>query len=353
MASRALIIANSRYDDDHFAALPAAAADAAELANVLGDPAVGDFSVDTLVDVEQRPAMRALESFFTQASSDDLLLLHLPLHGWKDLRNRLYFVMCDTERDYPGSTAISADTIGTWMSESRSRRIVVMLDCCYSGAFTMNALRRDAGAPIVDIAEPFAGNGRVVLTASTALQYAHEGEQDVRYSRTPAQPSVFTSAVVNGLRDGSADLDGDGLVSVDELYDYVHEQVRQRIAGQTPTLSVDSAQGTIYLARSPRHATPTSTASPRCDPPWSTPSPGNALAPSISWSSCSAAYASRPGTRRRRRCSGSSRTVTAKSRGEHGSCGTTGTSTSSCSPTATGRCWAAVARSPGPPRSAS
>ncbi|MFF1627229.1 Hsp70 family protein [Streptomyces sp. NPDC058272] len=254
MASRALIIANSRYDDDHFAVLPAAAADAAELANVLGDPAIGDFSVDTLVDVEQRPAMRALESFFTQASSDDLLLLHLSLHGWKDLRNRLYFVMRDTERDYPGSTAISADTIGTWMGESRSRRIVVMLDCCYSGAFTMNALRRNAGAPIVDIAEPFAGNGRVVLTASTALQYAHEGEQDVRYSRTPAQPSIFTSAVVNGLRDGSADLDGDGLVSVDELYDYVHEQVRQRIAGQTPTLSVDSAQGTIYVARSPRHA---------------------------------------------------------------------------------------------------
>ncbi|GAA2254944.1 caspase, EACC1-associated type [Streptomyces indiaensis] len=253
MASRALIIANSRYDDDHFAVLPAAAADAAELAKVLGDPNIGGFSVDTLVDVEQRPAMRALESFFTQARSEDLLLLHLSLHGWKDLRNRLYFVMRDTERDYPGSTAIPADTIGTWMGESRSRRIVVMLDCCYSGAFTMNTQRRDAGAPGVDVAEPFAGNGRVVLTASTALQYAHEGDRDVRYSRAPAQPSVFTSAVVNGLRDGSADLDGDGLVSVDELYDYVHERVRRRIAGQTPTLSVDNAQGTIYLARSPRH----------------------------------------------------------------------------------------------------
>ncbi|GCB52766.1 Hsp70 family protein [Streptomyces sp. NL15-2K] len=253
MATRALIIANSTYDDDHFATLPAAAADAAQLAAVLGDPDIAGFEVETLVDVGQRAAMRALESFFTRAGRDDLLLLHLSLHGWKDVRNRLYFVMRDTERDYPGSTAVSAETVGTFMGESRSRRIVVLLDCCYSGAFTLNALRRDAGTPTVDIAEPFAGNGRVVLTASTALQYAHESEQDVRYSRTPAQPSVFTSAVVRGLRDGSADLDGDGLVSVDELYDYVHEQVRQRIAGQTPTLSVDSAQGTIYLARSPRH----------------------------------------------------------------------------------------------------
>ncbi|MGW0651162.1 caspase family protein, partial [Streptomyces umbrinus] len=217
MASRALIIANSVYDDDHFATLPAAAADAAALAEVLGAPAIGGFDVQTHVDVSQRLAMRALESFFTKAARDDLLLLHLSLHGWKDTRGRLHFVMCDTERDYLGSTAINAELVGDWMGHSRSRRIVVLLDCCYSGAFSMNARRRAAGPPTVDVGEPFAGNGRVVLTASTALQYAYEGERDVRYSRTPAQPSVFTAAVVRGLRDGSADLDGDGLVSVDEL----------------------------------------------------------------------------------------------------------------------------------------
>ncbi|GAB2918273.1 caspase, EACC1-associated type [Streptomyces mayteni] len=253
MAKRALIIGNSRYDDGHFATLPAATADAAALAEVLGDPGIGGFEVDTLVDVEQRPALRALESLFHQAKPDDLLLLHLSLHGWKDLRNRLHFVMRDTERDFPGATAVPADLVGDWMSASRCRSIVVLLDCCYSGAFAMNARRRDGGTPTVDVAEPFAGNGRVVLTASTALQYAHEDDQGVQYSRTPAGPSVFTSAVVAGLRDGSADLDGDGLVSVAELYDYVHDRVRARIAGQTPTLSVDSAQGTIHLARNPRH----------------------------------------------------------------------------------------------------
>ncbi|MEV0410343.1 Hsp70 family protein [Streptomyces sp. NPDC050448] len=253
MAKRALIIANSHYDDGHFATLPAAIADAAALTQVLGDPQIGGFDVDALVDVRQRTAMRALESFFAGAKPDDLLLLHLSLHGWKDLRNRLHFVMGDTEHDSLGATAVSADVVGDWMSESRCRSIVVFLDCCYSGAFALNGRRRDSGVPTVDVAEPFAGNGRVVLTASTALQYAYEGERDVRYSRrTPVEPSVFTSAVVNGLRDGSADLDGDGLVSVDELYTYVHEQVRHRIADQTPTLSVDSAQGTIYVARSPR-----------------------------------------------------------------------------------------------------
>ncbi|MDD9377927.1 Hsp70 family protein [Streptomyces sp. ZAF1911] len=252
MAKRALIIANSRYEDEHFATLPAAAADAVELAEVLGDPLIGGFEVETLVDVSQREAQRALELLFSRAKPDDLLLLHLSLHGWKDLDNHLHFVMRDTERDLPGSTAVSAGTVSKWMSKSPSRSIVLLLDCCYSGAFAMNARHRSGGTPAVDVAEPFAGKGRVVLTASTALQYAHEIERDVRYSHKPAEPSVFTSAVVRGLRDGSADLDGDGLVSIAELYTYVHEQVRQRIAGQTPTLSMDSAQGTIYVARSPR-----------------------------------------------------------------------------------------------------
>jgi molecular chaperone DnaK len=252
MAKRALVIANSQYDDERFAALPAAAADAAALAGVLSDPAIGEFAVEPVVDVGQRAAMRAIQLFFSSAKSEDLLVLHLSLHGWKDLRNRLYFVARDTERDLLEATAISAEFVSERMSQSKSRRIVLLLDCCYSGAFTAGMLRRSAESPQVDVAEPFAGKGRMVVTASTSLQFAHEGEPDVRLSRTQAQPSLFTAAVVQGLRDGSADLDRDGLISVGELYDYVHEQVRRKVPGQTPTLSVDSAQGTIYLARSPR-----------------------------------------------------------------------------------------------------
>jgi molecular chaperone DnaK len=252
MAKRALIIANSQYDDERFAALPAATADAAALAGVLSDPAIGEFTVEQVVDAGQRAAMRALQLFFSSAKAEDLLVLHLSLHGWKDLRNRLYFVARDTERDLLEATAISAEFVSERMSQSKSGRIVLLLDCCYSGAFTAGMLRRSAESPQVDIAEPFAGKGRMVVTASTSLQFAHEGEADVRLSRTQAQPSLFTAAVVQGLRDGSADLDRDGLISVGELYDYVHEQVRRKVPGQTPTLGVDNAQGTIYLARSPR-----------------------------------------------------------------------------------------------------
>jgi molecular chaperone DnaK len=246
-----LYVRSPEYEDGFFTALPAAEADAAALAGVLADPAVGEFTVEQVVNAGQRAAMRAIHAFFADAQRDDLLVLHLSLHGWKDLRNRLYFVARDTERDVLEATAISADFVSERMSWSKSARIVLLLDCCYSGAFAAGMLRRSGEAPEVDLAEPFAGKGRMVVTASTSLQFAHEGQPEVRLSRDQAQPSLFTAAVVQGLRDGSADLDRDGLVSVNELYDYVFEQVRRKVPGQTPTISLDSVQGTIYLARNP------------------------------------------------------------------------------------------------------
>jgi molecular chaperone DnaK len=250
MAKKALIIANSRYDDERFAPLPGAAADAETLARVLSDPAIEEFTVETVVDTGLRATMRAIQLFFSSAKANDLLLLHLSLHGWKDIRGRLYFIACDTERDLPEATAISADFVSDLMGQSKSESIVLLLDCCYSGAFTAGMTRRSSGSPRVNVSEPFAGRGRVVITSSTSLQFAHESDPRVLSSQEEAQPSPFTAAVVEGLRDGAADLDGDGRISVSELYEYVHKQVLDKVPGQTPTLSVNNARGTIYLTRS-------------------------------------------------------------------------------------------------------
>ena len=108
---------------------------------------IGEFTVEQMVNAGQRAAMRAIHAFFADAQRDDLLVLHLSLHGWKDLRNRLYFVARDTERDVLEATAISADFVSERMSRSKSGRIVLLLDCCYSGAFAAGMLRRSAEAP--------------------------------------------------------------------------------------------------------------------------------------------------------------------------------------------------------------
>jgi hypothetical protein len=125
----------------------------------------------------------------------------------------------------------------------------LLLDCCFSGAFTKGMLAR--GGQALDVMERFEGRGRAVLTAYGALEYAWEGNDLTQLN----EPSVFTSAVVHGLRSGEADRDGDQLISVDELYDYVYEAVRSRTPSQTPGKWSD-VEGTLVLARSLGRALP-------------------------------------------------------------------------------------------------
>jgi WD domain, G-beta repeat len=87
-----------------------------------------------------------------------------------------------------------------------------------------------------------------VLTASTATEYSFEG--DPADAATPAG-SVFTAALVQGLRTGAADTDHDGHISVDDAYAYIFDQVQAAGAAQTPQRWLYGAEGQILLARNP------------------------------------------------------------------------------------------------------
>src|SRR5207244_11269904 len=66
-----------------------------------------------------------------------------------------------------------------------------------------------------------------------------------------AQPSLFTGAIVQGLRTGEADRDRDGMVSVTDLYSHVHDGVRASKRGQTPKLWAVGIEDNVYVARNP------------------------------------------------------------------------------------------------------
>jgi len=240
----ALIVASDTHSDPRLSRLRAPAVDAAELARVLSDPAIGAFEVATSLNEPEHVVRRRLSAFFEDRGSDDLLVLHLSCHGVKDEDGRLYFATSDTEVEHLDATAIPADFVNRQMTRCRSRRIVLLLDCCYSGAFARGMVGRAGDR--VDLKERFEGHGRIVLTASSAMEYSFEGDQTSGQGR----PSVFTSAVVQGLATGEADRDRDGYVSVDELYDFAYEQVRTVTPSQTPGKWVFDVQGDFYLARS-------------------------------------------------------------------------------------------------------
>ncbi len=250
-ARRALIVASYDYQDPGLRRLAAPARDANALAEVLRDPAIGAFEVRTMLNEPSHVIAEAVEDFFADRSQDDLLLLYFSCHGVKDEGGELFFATSNTKLRRLGATAVAADFVNRRMNRSRSRRIVLFLDCCYAGAFERGMVAR-AGTG-VGIEEHFGGRGHAVITSSSALEYAFEGD-DLADDQA-ASPSVFTSALVEGLETGDADRDQDGYVALDELYDYVYDRVREATPHQTPGKWTFAVQGDLHIARRSRPVT--------------------------------------------------------------------------------------------------
>jgi TolA protein len=244
----ALIIGNSRYEDSRLGRLKAPEADVRELESVLRSPNIGQFSeVMTLRDESCAVVRKAVARFYDQRKRDDLLFLYFSGHGVKDEQGHLYLALRDTEVGLLSGTAIETSFISARMDRSFSKRQVLVLDCCHSGAFAHGT--KSAQGVSVGTAEAFEGTGlgRVILTATDATQYALDDDS----VEGEPQNSVFTRYLIEGLKSGAADQDSDGVVTVDELYDYVRDHVVSTTPRQTPYKWSYRQQGEIVLAHNP------------------------------------------------------------------------------------------------------
>jgi hypothetical protein len=250
---KSLIIANDQYEQESLRDLVAPEADAVALGRVLGDPQIGGFAVQVIRNEPAHVIEAQIEDLFLESRPDDVLLVHYSGHGLKSESGELFFAASNTRPNRLRATAVSADFVQRCMQDARSRSIVLLLDCCYGGAFSPGV--RVRAARDANVLDSFpqgthgGGRGRAVITASNAMEYAFEGDRlaDDRHQR----PSVFTSALVAGLATGDADRDEDGLISLSELYDYVYDKVREQNPNQTPSRQID-LEGELYLARSRR-----------------------------------------------------------------------------------------------------
>src|SRR5215472_8370378 len=244
----ALLVATSAYSDPDLRQLRAPGHDAEQLAEVLRDPRIGGFEVQMLVNAPSGEAQEGIEDFCADRHPDDQLLIYLSCHGVLDGNGRLYYAAVNTRRQRLAATAIAATWLTERLGDSRARRQIVVLDCCHSGAFARGA-KGDQELALQQRFEPH-GRGRVVLTASRSTEYSFEGGQ----ASGEGVPSVFTHAIVNGLRTGDADRDRDGLITVTDLYQYVYDNVRAAEPRQTPELWTYGAEGNLLVAHSIRGA---------------------------------------------------------------------------------------------------
>ncbi len=243
----ALIIASAQYSDPALHSLCAPISDAKSLGGVLSNPTIGDFQVKELVDRPHDEVAFAIDEFFDNRRPDDLLLLYFSGHGIKDVDGRLYFATADTRSTRLLSTAVAASLVNDIMQRSRSRSQLLILDCCYSGAFARGMVAKSDNS--VGTLDQFPGTGRIVLTASDATQYSLE-PASAAGECTPSL-SIFTESLIDGLQTGAADINRDGHITLDELYEYTLARVLERTPAQKPMKWVLGATGEIIIARNP------------------------------------------------------------------------------------------------------
>ena len=242
MGKFALLIGVGKYRSAAFANLAAAKPDVNAMQTVLLDPDVGEFAsedVRTLLNPEPQQMREALERLFSEERKpDDLLVLYFSGHGVVDDRGQFHLTTVDSNKGILKSTAIPASFILGLMEDSRSKHQVVILDCCFSGAFAKGMM---AKGNAVNFQAQLGGKGRAVLTSCSASEYSFE--------RKEAELSVYTQYLVEGLKTGIADEDGDGLISVDELHEFVKARVRETFPGMKPKIYPVEEGYRIILAK--------------------------------------------------------------------------------------------------------
>jgi uncharacterized caspase-like protein len=251
MARVALLIGVGEYDTAAgLPSLPAAEKDVRSWQQVLENPELGGFDqVTTLLHPTQADMAEAIETWFGGHTKEDLALLFISGHGVKDEESKLYFAASTTRKQGERlirSTAVAASAVRDFMRQSRAKRQVVILDCCFSGAFG-DLLSKDSG--LVEFqelleADSVEAEGRVVMTSSSSIEYS--------FAPTDGELSIYSRYLLEGIRTGAADQDGDGAITVDELHGFASRKVKEAAPTMTPKIIVLKDEGyRVRISKAP------------------------------------------------------------------------------------------------------
>ncbi|MGW0820752.1 caspase family protein [Streptomyces sp. NPDC002845] len=233
---RALLIGNSTFPDEpeHLPDLKGPRTDVDALHRVLVDREVGLHelgSVETALDEDNQDLKTRLVRFFGRARPDDQLLLYYSGHGRLDSTGRLHLCARDTTLELLKTHSLQHQLVNELIEDCPARAIVLLLDCCFSGAAAVKGL---------DVAQQFAGQGRFVLASSSRVDHSLDA---VRHG----EPSPFTQVLVRGLESGAAGRDG--FVMFQDLYTYMHRELAASGPGPVPHMKAEGGAGQLPMAR--------------------------------------------------------------------------------------------------------
>lgn len=228
--SYALVVGVGNYT--HLPKLEWAVIDAQKVSRAL--ESLGFDEVVTLTDdkVTWRRVSRYMSQYFpSRIKQGDRFLFYWSGHGTtKQLRADLYqgFLPLVDERPKEYDTSISMDILKLWsgqLSIAGARHSLFLLDSCFSGLAGVELKGSPVDRFYIEALDQ--ESGRHLITSGTASQKSQAGRK--------WQGSLFTTLFMEAVTKGRADVNGDGVIPVDELYAYLRKAVRTE-ARQTPQI---------------------------------------------------------------------------------------------------------------------
>ncbi len=188
--------------------------------------ALEDSQIRILIDEDatKKKILDAMAETFGKAGPNDLVFLYFSGHGLKG--SFLPF-------DFDGyNNKIFHEEINDLLDRSPAKYKLCIADACHSGSLL--AMRGDdIGSTLMDYYETLAK-----AQPGTALIMSSKSDETSLESSGLRQ-GVFSHFLIRGLK-GDADLDGDRVVTIQELYNYVHQNVRRYTGNrQSPVIQGD------------------------------------------------------------------------------------------------------------------
>lgn len=262
MGFKGLFIGIDRYASPEINWLSCASRDAKALHGLFTDTLGGE----TMLLADEQATVAAIQERFEQLADcdpDDVVVIAFSGHGTETHE----LVAHDTDPYDLAATAIPLTTLGEWCARIPSRRLLIVLDCCFSGGMGAKALQVEGVAREILSVEgklnQISGQGRVILTASGPTQKAWESPR--------LKHGFLTMYLLEALR-GPEEIREGGRIGVLRVLDYVVRRVvdaaRQIRKEQHPAIrgAFDGeftwpvfAPGAIYTAAFPDRGEPVAT----------------------------------------------------------------------------------------------
>ncbi len=244
-----LSIGIDEYTDKYWRNLQFAAKDATDIYNYFQNRFDGGWLLTTHNDVDRKVSkseiLNAINRLSVEnTSEEDTVIVYISSHGTvgrvfdqnqQTNRIRKFLVTADTDAKNLEQTALEHEYLFTLFSQLKSRRKVIILDACYSGAgksrLTQSILDQLASQKSDFFKEPDdpIQEGTIYLSASA---WGEEAREDGSYAN-----GIYTHFLLEGF---NHDFNKDGAVSITEAHQYATDRVIHHTSGaQHPTAKIE------------------------------------------------------------------------------------------------------------------